>query len=189
MIKSVIFDLVGTLYDDSADELYRDALPTLNELKNRFGLVLVTDIKNNKECLIRNLGIYDIFDKVVIDQKNKEVLKEILRQSNLHPSECIVVGDGATNELKIANELNIKSIQINRDKTFKEDNQRISSLSKIAGIIDSHNKNNTNKIIDQREIILKDSNNKKYMISVYLKEVLVRNNNYNIKAFCKIMKI
>ncbi len=190
MIKNIIFDLVDTLYDQSKDGLYQDALPALNDLKKRFGLILVTDKTDNKESLVHDLGLKEIFDKVIIESKNKELFNRLLNESRLHHSECIVVGDGATNELNIANELNIKSIKIKRNSKSKskKNTRYISSLTEIMDLIDSINKNNQNNIIDQKEITLKDRNNKKYNVSVYLKEVLVRNNNYNTKAFCKITK-
>lgn len=164
MIKNIIFDLVETIYDPSKDELYPDALQVLDNLKKRFGLILVTDKTDNKETLIQNLGLKEIFDNIIIESKNKELFNKLLKDNNLPHSECIVVGDGATNELKIADELKIKSIQIKRNGKSKKNNQYISSLSEILDLINSINKNNLNNIIDQKEIKLKDRNNKKYIL-------------------------
>ena len=186
MIKGLIFDFVGTLYDGASNRLYDDTIPALTGLKGKFSLILVTDASGNKEGLIRSLGIYDLFDNVIVQKKGIELFQNILQRNNLNPSECLVIGDGGTNELDIADKLNIKKVMINRSGDGTIADGCIANLAQVRSIIESYDKKGLGRIIDQKNLFLSDGNNR-YKVNVYLKEVLVRNNYHNTKAFCRII--
>ena len=177
MIKCIIFDLIGTLYDEGSSNLHRDGIQVLKQLKKRHHLVLVTDLNKDKHKLVENLGLYNYFDKVIISKKNKELFKNIINDKKILPSESLVIGDNLENEIKIAKTLNMKYLFVDR-KNYLQGPNVISSLNQI----NSHLGN----VKDGKTVLLRDGS-ELLKVRVYLKEVMVKNNNFKTKAFCKIL--
>lgn len=118
MIKMIIFDLVGTLYDPEASELFPEVSLTLSLLKNRFSMILVTDLKDGKKKLLDFLRLEKYFDDIIIHSKNNDLFADILSKNKIKPSECLVVGDDVKNEIEIARSLGMKFLIIDRKSTL-----------------------------------------------------------------------
>lgn len=130
MIKTIIFDLIDTLYDPNSKKLFPDTLTTLDLLKNNFSLILVTDFKEDKKRLLDDLGLEKYFDNIIISNKSNNLFESILNGNSIRASECLVIGDNEKNEIQIARNLNLNYLVINRKKVLSNSDS-IGSLIEI----------------------------------------------------------
>ena len=130
MIKTIIFDLIDTLYDPNSKKLFPDTLTTLDLLKNNFSLILVTDFKEDKKRLLDDLGLEKYFDNIIISNKRNNLFESILNGNSIRASECLVIGDNEKNEIQIARNLNLNYLVINRKKVLSNSDS-IGSLIEI----------------------------------------------------------
>jgi len=98
---------------------YPEALELLDSIKSNFKSVLITQgtfMQQNKK--IDSLGIRDYFDHIIIPKigEKKDSFEEVLNSLEINPQEIIVVGDRIDNEIKIGNELGMKSVRLLRGK-------------------------------------------------------------------------
>jgi len=190
MIKSIIFDLMGTLYNPHNSQLYEETISTLKDLKNTCYLILLTDLKKGKSRLIQELGLREYFDEVIIGEKSDTLFTNVMKQSNIDPSECMVIGDNEEEEIRIAKNLNMLSFLVKREKPPSPQQNTISNLTEINTHLTSCNNSNfpEDEILDEKLVELSGGKNL-FQVKVYLKRVLVRNNHLNTKSFCKIVKV
>jgi|TARA_Y100000310_G_C20483398_1_gene715760 putative hydrolase of the HAD superfamily len=97
-------------------------LPALKELKGKFRLVLLSqgqpDSQNKR---IDVLGIRDFFEFILTPMTGEKAraFDEALGRLNLHPEEIFVVGDRTDGEIKIANDLGMKTVRFRFGKYGK----------------------------------------------------------------------
>lgn len=111
---------------------FPDTVSTLRKLKTIKVIVSTGDPKNQRDKINR-LNIEKYFDKIYIrdvkdNKTEKDYLLEFLQEFNLDPSEVMVVGDKPYSEIKIANELGMKSVLllcgVHAEKGPKEESER-----------------------------------------------------------------
>jgi len=133
-------------YDFEHIEIFPETKEVLGKLKGKFKLVLIsqgrTSLQNRK---IDYLGIRDYFDLVLlpnIDEKRSCFL-EVIEGFGFAPEEILVVGDRVDNEIKIGNELGMKTCRLRRGGKYssvepKEDEKpdnEIKNLREIYNIL------------------------------------------------------
>lgn len=96
---------------------YPNVVPTLNELKKRYKLVILTDAPRIQAWIrLASMGIQDKFDYVITfdDTRTKKPGKKpflfALKKIKLKPEECVMVGDSLRRDLSAAKELGFKTV-------------------------------------------------------------------------------
>lgn len=111
MKTSIIFDFNRTLYDPDMKALVPSALLVLQELHARgHRLFLVSRKENNREGLVKDLGI-DIYfaDIAFLAEKTKETLEAFMQKNGIEES-SFMVGDRIREEIAIGNTLGMQTI-------------------------------------------------------------------------------
>ena len=110
-----------TYWNSDFDELkiYPEGFELLESIKNNFKNILITQgtsMQQNKK--IDSLKIRDYFDHILIPKigEKKNCFLELLKNLNINPEEILVVGDRIDNEIKIGNELGMKTVRLVRGK-------------------------------------------------------------------------
>lgn len=132
------------LLDSYRDQimLYPETIETLEELKNDFILIIISNAKREfieiqlKETNLKPLFKYVFsslsdFDAV---KKTLDVYRKILNKLNIQPKELIHVGDNKEFDYESPQKIGIKSYYLNREKTEKGENV-IFSLSELKDIV------------------------------------------------------
>lgn len=189
MIKSIILDFMGTLYDPNSNRLYSDTLPILEFLKNDYYLILITNLKEDKRKLIENLGLKKYFNQIIISKKNKELIADIMIKNQNKKSEYLIIGNDEKDEIELARKLKLKYLLIDRTINPPLKANSINSLRELKPYLEHYQQGRNSKnvgVIDKKIVILSDDS-RNFKIEVYLKTVLVRSNHLSTKAFCKII--
>jgi len=128
---------------------FPDAIPTLESLKKRYKLILLT--AGFKEAQLRKIKILNFkkfFDLIIISNLKKtsdktKCFRDALKKFGLKPEETISVGDKINEEIKISNSLGIKTVrilqgrfkrQVPKDK-LSTPNFRINKISQLIGLL------------------------------------------------------
>ena len=146
MIKAVIFDFGYTIYDPDKNELLKEAVPLLENLKNRYKLALTSRTTNVDERLeqIKKLGLNEYFDTVAVTAKGQDKdLSQIMKNFRLNPEEVLVVGDRIDSEIRQGNTLGMKTAhfrygprqKIEPQNDFDKANFEINNLEEILILI------------------------------------------------------
>lgn len=100
MIKAVIFDWVGTVFDWEKEQLYPGVREMLESLRGRYDLGLVTYASGGVEARrgqIRKAGVESYFKSLVIEEvKGREQYRKCLLDLRVRGEEAVVVDDQAT---------------------------------------------------------------------------------------------
>lgn len=112
MIKLVIFDFFGTLYDPRTDALFPETISLLEWLKtkgvkralftNSFGWRVAFFPKHDK--------LFD--DTFEVNSKDSNVLASILQKCGAQPNETVVIGDSPAREIAAGKELGTRTIAL-----------------------------------------------------------------------------
>jgi len=116
MIKLIIFDYGGTIYNPLIDQLYPGTKELLNKLRDsKFKLALVSkaeDINKRFDDFKRfHLENYFEIMEVVSGKKPKKFI-HILKKFNISAKQCLIVGDYVQSEIKEGNKIGVKTIWI-----------------------------------------------------------------------------
>ena len=127
MIKAIIFDWGRTLHDPDADTLMTGAKEILEYLREKgYRMSLLSkgepELIPVKQRKIKELGFEPFFDKIVLStEKSRKEIEEIKRiWQNIPDEDIVVIGDRALVDVKIANELGMKSIWLKKGKFAEE---------------------------------------------------------------------
>lgn len=147
MIKLIIFDYGGTIYNPTTDQLYPVTKELLSKLHDsKFKLALVSradDVKQRLDDFKRfHLENYFEFMEAVPEGKIKR-FATVLKKFNVSSKECLIVGDYVKSEIKEGNKIGIKTIWIKNGefpKTLPQEEQEkpkytIQSLEKLLPLI------------------------------------------------------
>lgn len=98
---------------------FPDVIPTLKRLKSDgYKLFLVTTgVHERQKGKIELLGLNPYFDKVVINDQEvglllEEAFRDLLESYDLNPNEVVVVGDRIGEELRVAKDLGMFTVQM-----------------------------------------------------------------------------
>ncbi len=116
MIKLIIFDYGGTIYNPQIDQLYPKTEEILIKLRDlKFKLALVSragDVNQRLNDFKRfHLENYFEFMEAIPEKKTKNFIP-ILKKFNVSPEQCLVIGDYVKSEIKEGNKIGIKTIWI-----------------------------------------------------------------------------
>jgi FMN phosphatase YigB (HAD superfamily) len=122
---------------------YPDVMPVLPTL-HVIRLLLTTGFRRMQESKIAALRIGHLFDGIYIDTLDgggsphkRPLLEEILHTRRLAPSELLVIGDSADNEIAAGNALGAITVQVLRPGVQRTDTARhhLATLTELPGLI------------------------------------------------------
>ncbi len=126
MIKAIIIDWGRTLWDNEKGVLFPGTREIIEYLKTKGYRLAVLSISpperiDDKKKTIDASGIKKYFEKVVVStKKEKEDIDEIVKTLGLDYGEVMVIGDRIVREVKIANQLGMKSVWLKQGKFSEE---------------------------------------------------------------------
>lgn len=128
MIKAVIFDWIGTLYDRDNGP-FPDAHPTLGELeekKIKMGLISLSHDLKKRMNEIHGSGLRGYFyaDSIIVDlEKDAQQYLALIHQMRVSNRETLVVDDRTIRGIKIGNELRCSTAWIPREYAHETPNE------------------------------------------------------------------
>ena len=140
------------------DELmiFPDTKEVLGKLRERYKLILISQgMADSQNERIDKLGVRDYFDEIYLPErgKKKEVFDEVFSKLDLEANRVLVVGDRIDGEIKIGNELGMKTCRIMKGKykvleprfQNEEPDFVINTLRGLYGVL--HMKNDKLKVV------------------------------------------
>jgi putative hydrolase of the HAD superfamily len=165
MIKCIIFDFNRTLYIPELQKIPEEAIKLLKDLRTSGLLLVLISIKEaQRDKLIDKYTLSSFFSVIkFVEEKDIKLFGETLKFLGCQPNEVIVVGDRIKSEIKIANQLGIKTIWYRNGKFSNElPNEEmefptwtINNLFKVEEIIENIN---TGKISNRKSKSIKSQN-------------------------------
>lgn len=95
MLKAIVFDWNGTLYNKEKEEFYPEARKVLTKVREKYKTGLLSrGEKDARLALLEQTGVKGLFDSIVImPNKTDEELKVCLAELHVLPEEALVVDD------------------------------------------------------------------------------------------------
>ncbi len=116
MIKAVIFDYAGTIYNPFTGKLYPQTVNVLEILtKKDIKLALVSRAFNLEERLeeFKNLNLKKYFQILeAVSVENEKEFTHLLKEVNVQAQECLVVGDRVKSEILEGNKIGCKTVWV-----------------------------------------------------------------------------
>ncbi|MFC1682518.1 HAD family hydrolase [Nanoarchaeota archaeon] len=140
MVRGIIFDWVGTLYERDKG-LFPFSEGILRGLKPRYKLGLVSKAGNgvaNRVEELKSTGIVGYFDSVVVDtDKGERQFTQCMNEMGTIPENTIVVGDRASREIQTGNQLGCETywIQVG-DRSSDSPNEETGQATKVIDSIE-----------------------------------------------------
>lgn len=155
MIRGIIFDWGGTLWNNENDQLFPDAKEILEYLKQKgYRISLLSRIQpesgiwhetfDGRRKRIKDAGFESYFDKVEIStKKEREEIDSINQLWNFDCKNLLSVGDRVRVDVKLANEIGMQSVWFRKGRYAEmfltsetgAPNYIISSLSELRSIV------------------------------------------------------
>jgi putative hydrolase of the HAD superfamily len=96
---------------------YPDVVPTLNKLKKKYKLVILSDAPRIQAWIrLVAMGIYDKFNYVItfddtkVRKPNPKPFRFVLKKLKLKPEECVMVGDSLKRDIASAKKLGFVTV-------------------------------------------------------------------------------
>jgi FMN phosphatase YigB (HAD superfamily) len=116
MIKLIIFDYGGTIYNPLNDKLYSGAKKLLGELRDlNFKLALVSKAEDANQRLndFQRFGLENYFEVMEASSgKKPKNFIHILKKFNVSPNQCLIIGDYVKSEIKEGNKIGTTTIWV-----------------------------------------------------------------------------
>ncbi len=122
MIKAIIFDWVGTLYEKNKG-LFSYTKKVLQKLKSKYKLAIISKAGSDSvEIRLKQINkIKHYFDVIIVDRdKIKEQYLDCMKKLNVKPENTLVVDDRMLRGIIIGNKLGCKTAWIKRGKYSHE---------------------------------------------------------------------
>jgi len=120
VIKGILFDVGGTLIKEGSGELLPEVASTLEALRRRYRLAIVTntDVKTEEDIreALRRHNIEDYFDAVVVSRDvgyrkpDVRIFSIALERLGLQPKEALMVGNRADVDVKGGKTLGMETV-------------------------------------------------------------------------------
>lgn len=145
MIKAIIFDWTGTLYERNKG-LFDFSIDVLNGVRNKYRLGLVSksrDVESRRREL-EGSGIIDYFWSIIVSEsKGIGELEQSISELGVNPEQVLVVGDRASREIHAGNLLGCETTWIMYgDRSYDSPNEetgeptyRIDSIKDLPEIL------------------------------------------------------
>lgn len=117
-MKAIIWDFNDTLYNSSKGKLYENAFDILQKAKENYYQALVTTSiinKSKRRSLIKEMGIWDVFDYIKLTLKTTSVFKKAVSEVKCVNEDVFVIGDSYSKEIRIGNKLGMKTVWFNQN--------------------------------------------------------------------------
>jgi HAD superfamily hydrolase (TIGR01509 family) len=101
---------------------YNNALETVQTLKEKYKTVLIVNADKSINSLIEKYSLEKYFDKIYLSYQTKflkvnpESFKLIIKDFNVKPEECVMIGDSIDSDMKTPSALGMKTVLVD----FKE---------------------------------------------------------------------
>ncbi len=121
-MKAIIWDFNKTLYNPDTQKLYNGAKELLENCSKRYKQAIVTAAllnPNKRRNLIKKINIEKYFEQIVINIKTPKIFSTLCDQIYCSSKDTYVIGDGYLKEISAGNQLNMKTIWIDRKGTSK----------------------------------------------------------------------
>lgn len=144
MIRAIVFDWIGTLYERDKG-LFPYSEQILKKLKPKYKIGLVTKAGRGVEVRkdeLRASGILPYFDSVIIDTvKTEEQFSRCIREMRTSPDETAIVGDRMSREIKAGKKLGCETFWIkvgdrSFDKPTEETGQPNYTINSVKDLLD-----------------------------------------------------
>lgn len=116
MIKAVIFDYAGTIYNPFSGQLYPETDNVLKVLTEKgIKLALVSRSSNLEERLkeFKHLNLRKYFQILeAVPVENEKEFTHLLKVLNVKAEECLVVGDRVKSEILAGNKIGCKTVWV-----------------------------------------------------------------------------
>lgn len=119
--------LFEQLYTDFAGQdhytIYPEVIPTLEKLKSKFQLGVISNADDRLEVLLRSLDLHKYFDFAIcsydigVEKPDIRVFQEAIRQSqnlSIQPKQCLHIGDDSIRDYHGALSAGWNAILLNR---------------------------------------------------------------------------
>ena len=125
MIELIVIDWARTIYDTENERLFPDSVETLDYLKNKYKLAVVSLSRSEpvkaREKLIEDLGLDKYFELILIDPEDKNKLYEqAFAHFKLQPEEICIIDDRTVRGVQWGNKKGCETIWLQRGK-FKDE--------------------------------------------------------------------
>ena len=123
--------------------IFEDVTDVLNELKKDKKLALLSNSTSNTLNILKEKNLFNFFDKIYlscdygITKPDIGFFKIIIKDFNLNPKECIMVGDKVKEDLVPAKKLGIITVLVDRknDKERGISDFKVNDLRQILSIV------------------------------------------------------
>ncbi len=152
-IPEFVYDKLVGMWNKFAilSKPFDDVIPTLEELKKDYKLVLLSNTDNfSLQQVMDKFDLAKYFDKIYLScetgylKHNPESFKMIFKDFNIKPEEALMVGDSPQSDLKSAEAAGVRAVLIDR-KGWSKDKEgiqnKIHSLKDLRKFIESIDSN------------------------------------------------
>jgi putative hydrolase of the HAD superfamily len=108
-------------------ELYPEVVDTLEKLRPRFLLAVISNFDGRLRFILRHLGISEFFAHVFVsseigaDKPDPEIFRRALKLIDLKPNEVVHVGDDSERDWKAAAEAGLRIFRLDRETNSLRD--------------------------------------------------------------------
>jgi putative hydrolase of the HAD superfamily len=108
-------------------ELYPEVVNTLEKLRPRFLLAVISNFDGRLRFILRHLGISEFFAHVFVsseigaDKPDPEIFRRALKLIDLKPNEVVHVGDDSERDWKAAAEAGLRIFRLDRETNSLRD--------------------------------------------------------------------
>lgn len=148
MSKIIIFDFNRTIYDPEKQSLTPGIVDLLENLSQaEYGLHLVSMAADSRAELIKQLGIESFFTSITLcSQKTLKLFTEILDAASANPQHSYVVGDRVKKEIRLGNELGLRTIWFKNGRFAEEEPEHyfeqptftVSNINEIWSVVQNN---------------------------------------------------
>ncbi|MFQ5475061.1 MAG: HAD-IA family hydrolase [Candidatus Nanoarchaeia archaeon] len=128
---------------------FPDAKKTLAVLRTRYSLAMLTDSDGPDDRFkierVKKMGFFDFFDAIITgnsigqNKPSKRLYTLILKTFEVSPDECVMIGDKEDTDLKLAHDLGMETILVDKHnlckKGYSHVNHRITEMKQLLDIL------------------------------------------------------
>lgn len=141
-MRAIIWDFRNTIYNPDTQEFEEGALEILEKYFGKYKMVIITSTpaRERRIQLIKDLGIDKYFEEIIVGVKTPELFQSICEELCVKLEEVYVIGDSYNSEIRVGNELGMKTIWFRHGNPDEEELgikywRRIDSLTELPDII------------------------------------------------------
>jgi len=136
-------ELIANDCNQFARDTVQNAKSILQELSNKYPLVMVSNFYGNLNSVLKEFGILGFFEDVVesaivgVRKPNPKIYQLGIERLALKPDQCMVVGDSFTKDIIPAKEIGCHTMWL-RKQGWEDDFEHVVLSSKVISDIEIH---------------------------------------------------